>query len=91
VVNHKPSSEGIRKVLSAFGLEPSEALMVGDAVNDIKAAQEAGVQVAAVVWDSYGKEEVLKMKTDFVFHSVREFGEWVRDVVHAPAYQTATV
>ncbi len=91
VEHHKPSSEGIRKVLSAFGLEPSEVLMVGDAVNDIKAAHEAGVQVAAVVWDSYGKEEVMKMETDFVFHSVEEFGKWIRSVVHTSAQQTVTV
>jgi len=55
VVNHKPSSEGIQKVVDYFGLEKDKVLMVGDGVADIKAAHEAGVPVAAVVWDSYGR------------------------------------
>jgi HAD superfamily hydrolase (TIGR01509 family) len=91
VVNHKPSSEGIRNVLSVFGLEPNEVLMVGDAVNDIKAAHEAGVQVAAVVWDSYGKEEVMKMEKDFVFHSVEELGGWVRSAIPMPVLNSVSI
>ncbi|MBI5215204.1 MAG: HAD family hydrolase [Ignavibacteriae bacterium] len=91
VVNHKPSSEGIKKVLGAFGIEPSEALMVGDAVNDIKAANEAGVQMAAVVWDSYGKEQVMQMDVEYLFHSVEEFGEWIRSIVHNSALNTVNI
>ncbi|MFH0989326.1 MAG: HAD-IA family hydrolase [bacterium] len=78
VVNHKPSAEGIYKVLSHFQLHPDEALMVGDSVSDIKASREAGVKVAAVVWDSYGKENVLAMKTDFLFHNVDEFFSFLK-------------
>ncbi len=78
VVEHKPSAEGIRKILNEFGLRPEEALMVGDAVADVKASHEAGVRIAAVVWDSYSKDQVLKMKTDVVFENVEEFKAWVR-------------
>ena len=72
VVNHKPSSEGIQKVVDYFGLEKDKVLMVGDGVADIKAAHEAGVPVAAVVWDSYGREKVEMMSVDFLFESVGE-------------------
>jgi pyrophosphatase PpaX len=78
VVNRKPSSEGLRKIIKHFALQPSEVLMVGDAVSDVKAAHEAGVKIAAVLWDSYAKENVLQMKTDFVFHNVQEFHEWIK-------------
>jgi HAD superfamily hydrolase (TIGR01509 family) len=78
VTNHKPSAEGIRKIMAHFALEPDDVLMVGDAVPDVKASHEAGVKIAAVLWDSYGKEKVLQMKTDYVFHDVREFSEWLR-------------
>jgi pyrophosphatase PpaX len=78
VTNHKPSAEGIRKILAHFGLQPEDVLMVGDAVPDVKASHEAGVKIAAVLWDSYGRDKVLQMKTDYVFHDVREFSEWVR-------------
>ncbi|TAK62140.1 MAG: HAD family hydrolase [Bacteroidetes bacterium] len=77
VINHKPSSEGIQKALAAFNIPASEALMVGDAVNDVKAARDAGVAMAAVLWDSYGKDAVMKMDVDYMFHSVKEFREWL--------------
>jgi HAD superfamily hydrolase (TIGR01549 family) len=78
VVNHKPSAEGIQKILKHFSLKPGEVLMVGDAVSDVLASKEAGVPIAAVLWDSYGRENVLKMQTDYMFHNVPEFIEWIR-------------
>ncbi len=78
VVNHKPSAEGIHNILKHFSLQPGEVLMVGDAVSDVKASKEAGVPIAAVLWDSYGKENVLKMETDHTFHHVSEFVEWIQ-------------
>lgn len=77
VENHKPSADGIRKVMAQFGLEPDQVLMVGDAVSDVKAAHEAGVPIAAVLWDSYAKEKVMQMNVDYKFDSVREFVEWL--------------
>ena len=81
VTNHKPSSEGIRKILDFLNVLPGNALMVGDAVSDIKAAHEAGVAVAAVLWDSYGKEKIMDMKVDYLFHSVQEFARWINDQI----------
>lgn len=78
VKNHKPSSEGIQKVLSTFGLEPNQVLMVGDSVADIIAAREAGVKVAAVVWDSYSKEKIMQMDVEYLFHTVAEFSQWLK-------------
>jgi HAD superfamily hydrolase (TIGR01549 family) len=78
VVNRKPSSEGLWKIMKHFDLQSDEVLMVGDAVSDVKAAQEAGVKIASVVWDSYVKEKVLQMETDFVFHNVVEFHDWLK-------------
>lgn len=75
---HKPSPEGIELILNAFSLPPTEVLMVGDAVNDIKAARGAGVDIAAVVWDSYAREIVATMGADYLFHTVGEFSAWVR-------------
>jgi len=78
VVNHKPSAEGIQKVMKAFDLVKEEVLMVGDAVNDVKAAHEAGIPVAAVLWDSYGKDHVLQMDVDYKFQSVGELFQWLQ-------------
>jgi pyrophosphatase PpaX len=75
---HKPSAEGILRVLQKFGLKNDEVLMIGDAVSDVRAAHEAGVPIAAVLWDSYGRENVLAMKTDYLFHDVRELHDWLK-------------
>jgi pyrophosphatase PpaX len=77
VVKRKPSSEGLFKIMKHFALQPDEMLMVGDSVSDVKAAHEAGVKIAVVVWDSYAKEKVLQMKTDFVFNDTKEFQDWL--------------
>lgn len=78
VANHKPSADGIRKILAHFGLNEDEVLMVGDSPSDVKASHDAGVNVAAVLWDSYNREKVLQMKPDYVFHDVAEFSLWLR-------------
>ena len=72
VIEHKPSAEGINKFVEKFNLDKNEVLMVGDSPADIKASHTAGVKVASVLWDSYAKEKVLQLKSDFVFHSVEE-------------------
>ena len=82
VVNHKPSSEGIRMIMEKFNLQPAQTLMVGDAVSDIKAAHEAGISIAAVVWDSYAKDKVLGMEVDYLFHTVDDFARWLK--THIP-------
>lgn len=76
VTNHKPSGEGLKKILNYFGLSAENVLMVGDAVADIIASREAGVPIAAVVWDSYGKERVIKMDVDYLFDDVKKLKEF---------------
>ncbi len=72
---------GSGRSCSGSSLLPDEVLMVGDAVADITAARECGVPIASVVWDSYGKEMVMKAKADFLFHSVDEFRTWLEQTL----------
>lgn len=81
VEHYKPSADGIRRVMKTFALEPAQVLMVGDAVADVHASHEAGVAIAAVVWDSYGKDHVLQMNVDYLFHNVEDFSEWIRKII----------
>lgn len=78
VDEYKPSGDGIRKILGRFALRPDETLMVGDAVADFTAARESGTDIASVLWDSYAKEEVLRLPSDHHFHSIDEFDAWLR-------------
>lgn len=77
VENHKPSSEGIIKFLSHFKLEPERVLMIGDSVSDVIASKEAGIKIASVLWDSYGKEEVKTLSSDYYFHTVEGLREFL--------------
>lgn len=77
VINHKPSPEGIIKFINSFNLNKDEVLMVGDSIADIIAAQEAGVDIASVVWDSYAKEEVIRLNP-IHFETVHSFREWLK-------------
>ncbi len=51
--------------------------MIGDSVSDIKAAKDASVKIASALWDSYGIEEVKKLRSDYYFHSVEELKEFL--------------
>ncbi len=76
----KPSGNGIRKILEKFSLDSNDVLMVGDAVADFKASRETGVDIASVVWDSYGKHDVVKLLPDYLFHDVNEFFDWLKQI-----------
>ena len=77
VVNHKPSAEGILKFVNHFKLNKERVLMIGDSAGDVKASKEAGIKVASVLWDSYAKEKVKTLQSDYYFHSVEELGEFL--------------
>ncbi len=76
----KPSGNGIKKILEKFSLNSNDVLMVGDAVADFKASRETGVDIASVVWDSYGKDDVVKLSPDYLFHDVKEFFDWLKQI-----------
>lgn len=47
---HKPNPEPVLKALEKLGINPDQALMVGDSMMDIKCAHNAGVKAALVSW-----------------------------------------
>lgn len=72
VTKKKPSGEGINKILQFYNLKPEEAIMIGDSTADIKAAREAGVAVASVLWDCYSPDAVRGMNGEMLFNTVDE-------------------
>lgn len=59
VNSSKPSPEGLRLALSRMGLEPGEAVYVGDSPMDVMAAHRAGTLSVAALWDLLAKREHL--------------------------------
>jgi HAD superfamily hydrolase (TIGR01549 family) len=82
IKDHKPSPEGINVFLEKFNFSPDEVLMIGDAPADIIASRGAGVKVASVVWDSYAKDEVLGLGSDYLFESVAELHNFLDQMVN---------
>jgi HAD superfamily hydrolase (TIGR01549 family) len=78
VTKYKPHGEGIRKILDGLGVPASGTVMVGDSMADVRASQDAGVVMAAVVWDAYDRERVLAAGTDLVFADGAAFVSWCR-------------
>jgi pyrophosphatase PpaX len=77
----KPSPEGITKFATAFNLEPGKILMIGDAPADIISARSAGSKIVSVVWDSYDKEKVIEMKSDYVFESTTDLLKFLKIIL----------
>jgi len=76
---HKPSPEGIDVFVQKFNLNRDKVLMIGDAPADILAARNANVKIASVVWDSYAKEKILEMNSDYVFETVDELMKFLKE------------
>jgi HAD superfamily hydrolase (TIGR01549 family) len=77
VENHKPSAEGILKFVNYFNLKPEKILMIGDSVSDVKASKEAGIKIASALWDSYAKEKVKTLDSDYYFYRVGELRDFL--------------
>lgn len=77
VDNHKPSPEGILKFIKEFNLPKNQVVMIGDAISDIKAAKDAGVEIASVIWDSYSADKVKELNPNNCFSTVEELRKYL--------------
>lgn len=69
----KPSAEPIAKALQLLGMEPGQALMIGDSQYDVLAAVGAGVKSVVLEW--YGPMEWKYAFPDYRFADIRRFAE----------------
>jgi phosphoglycolate phosphatase len=76
VAHRKPDPRHILDTLSALGVAPAAALMVGDSPNDAKAAQSAGVPVVIVDY-GYSHQPVEELGADAVISDFRQLLELV--------------
>lgn len=62
----------ISKFMKQFGIDPQEAVYVGDEVRDIEAAHKAGIKIASVTW-GYNAESILKTyQPDYLIRKPQE-------------------
>ena len=68
----KPSGEGIRLALSRLHVIKDRALFIGDSLDDIQAAKEAGLKVIIIMGKENSKAEILSAGPDQLIHHFNE-------------------
>jgi pyrophosphatase PpaX len=68
----KPDPSPLNKALKELDARPDEAIFVGDSVNDIIAAKEAGVGSVAIATGTSSLEELLQYEPDYVLDSLND-------------------
>jgi phosphoglycolate phosphatase len=59
----------LRRLLRASGVDPANAILIGDETRDIDAARSAGVAAGAVTWGYATPDALIARKPDFVFET----------------------
>lgn len=68
--NKKPHPEPVIKALKLLNSSPECALMIGDGTTDIQAAKQAGIFTCAVTYGYRDKNELMKLKPDFMIERI---------------------
>jgi phosphoglycolate phosphatase len=70
----KPSGEGINLALTRLRVAKNKALYVGDSLDDIHAAKEAGLKVIIILGGENSKSDLLSGGPDFL---IQDFGKLI--------------
>ncbi|MBI4490846.1 MAG: HAD-IA family hydrolase [Deltaproteobacteria bacterium] len=76
VAQKKPDPEALNQVLTAFGISPVMALMVGDGDTDIEAGKRAGVLTCGVTYGLGKREEVIATEPDLLIDNLSQLTEY---------------
>ncbi|MFH1687248.1 MAG: HAD-IA family hydrolase [bacterium] len=80
VANVKPAPDIFHLTLDRLGIVASEAVVVGDTINDVQAAQAVPMKVVAVR-SPYGSHDDLRAsRPDYVLNSVAELPELMKSI-----------
>jgi phosphoglycolate phosphatase-like HAD superfamily hydrolase len=72
VTRSKPDPEMVRLILDRLAVAPSQAVMVGDALNDLQMGANAGLKASVGVLSGFATAEQLQALTPFVARDVSE-------------------
>jgi phosphoglycolate phosphatase len=70
----KPDPKGLLSLCGTLGVLPSEALLVGDSLFDVRCARNAGVPMCAVTWGLGSARELRDAAPAYVCSSAGEVG-----------------
>lgn len=72
----KPDPQGLNTLLGEFGLEPRQAMVVGDSVTDVQTARNAGTWVAGVTY-GIGSDRLGEMPPDILLDSLTQLPSYL--------------
>jgi len=81
----KPHPQMLQDILSATGIDPRDALMVGDTTFDLKMAAAAGMDALAVSYGAHRLEPLLAENPRDCLHAFDEVVAWIRGGRSTPA------
>lgn len=61
-----------RRVVKRAGVEPSQAIAIGDEIRDIEAARAAGIACGAVMWGYAAPEALRSLRPEMVFERMED-------------------
>ncbi|HSO83433.1 HAD-IA family hydrolase, partial [Thiocapsa sp.] len=68
----KPDPMPLLHAAQHFGVEPADALMIGDSVSDVKAARAAGFGIICMSYGYNHRQDIREAKPDAVIDSMVE-------------------
>jgi len=72
VENAKPNAEPVLNTLHHFGLQPAEALVVGDTIFDIQMGRNAGAKTCGVTYGNGKREDLEAAFADYIIDNFAE-------------------
>jgi pyrophosphatase PpaX len=79
----KPDPRGLLTALATLGVEPGDAVYVGDSVADLGAARAAGVLAVAALWDARASIATISNQADVALRTADAFVAFVRSLPRA--------
>ena len=77
----KPDGESGTLACKLLGVDPSEAVLIGDSIFDLRCARSAGLAAIAVSYGSTDSETLRREAPDALFESPEALLQWVRETL----------
>jgi phosphoglycolate phosphatase len=72
VLNLKPHPDGLNLALQRLGIIKDNSIFLGDSLDDVNAARNAGIRIIIITDGENGKEDILAAKPDQVIQNYDE-------------------
>jgi len=72
IMNLKPNPEGLNLAMEKLGICKDSSILLGDSLDDVNAARNAGIRIMIITDGENAKEDILAAQPDHVIQSYEE-------------------